>query len=606
MIFVILFLMSLLFFLKRSRSIGSSKPLQPLPPGPKPLPYIGSLIPMLRNKPTFRWIHGLMDQMNTKILCTRLGSVHVIAVSDPKVAREFLKNNDEIFSSRPNNVSSYLASNGYMTTILVPMGDHWKMMRKILATQILSVARHKWLQNKRDEEADNLIRYIYNRCHIDDAVMPRGVVNIRTVVQQYSSNILRKIIFGSRYFGKGNVDGGPGHEEIEHAESILTIVNYLFAFSVTDYFPWLRWITDFDGHERIIRNAIRTARKYQDRLVDERIQQWKDGVRTKEDDLLDVFIKLDNPRLTVDQIKAQILEIGIATIDNPSNGIEWAMAEMINQPRIFDRAIQELDLVVGKDKLVQESDIPKLNYIKACVREAFRLHPVAPFNPPHVATCDTSVAGYFIPKGSHVLLSRPGLGQNPEVWDDPLTFNPDRHLKDSLRQPNHQVGFAKSQFRVLWVIFSSQCDKSPLLQPPPLAATALTPPSPPSRQEGDHGCFGTSNFTNSITTGTNHHIQVLNPTRPKLRFFPNQPRVHHKPIPLNLPEQHNRQQNHSPAFIMLHDTLTVDTLVEEERVPERHRRYEIGTTQNDTKSIIHNVQQQIIYSDMRHVRSAIF
>ena len=132
-------------------------------------------------------------------------------------------------------------------------------------------------------------------------------MNIRTVVQQYSSNILRKIIFGSRYFGKGNVDGGPGHEEIEHAESILTILNHLFAFSVTDYFPWLRWITDFDGHERIIRNAIHTARKYQDRLVDERIQQWKDGVRTKEDDLLDVFIKLENPRLTVDQIKAQIL-----------------------------------------------------------------------------------------------------------------------------------------------------------------------------------------------------------------------------------------------------------------------------------------------------------
>lgn len=102
-----------------------------------------------------------MDQMNTKILCTRLGSVHVIAVSDPKVAREFLKNNDEIFSSRPNFVSSYLVSNGYITTILVPMGDHWKMMRKLLATQILSVARHKWLQNKRDEEADNLIRFVF-------------------------------------------------------------------------------------------------------------------------------------------------------------------------------------------------------------------------------------------------------------------------------------------------------------------------------------------------------------------------------------------------------------------------------------------------------------
>ena len=105
------------------------------------------------------------------------------------------------------------------------------------------------------------------------------------------------------------------------------------------------------------------------------------------------------------------------------------MAEMINQPRIIEKAIQELDSVVGKDRLVQEYDLPNLNYIKACVREAFRLHPVAPFNLPHVSSVDTTVAGYFIPKGSHVLLSRPGLGRNPEFWDDPLTYNPDRHMK---------------------------------------------------------------------------------------------------------------------------------------------------------------------------------
>lgn len=132
----------------------------PLPPGPKPLPYIGSLIPMLRNKPTFRWIHRMMDEMNTKILCIRLGNVHVIAVSDPKIAREFLKDKDGIFSSRPDCMSGYLTSGGYLTTVLVPLSDYWKKMRKALAIQILSMARHKWLQNKRDEEADNLLRYV--------------------------------------------------------------------------------------------------------------------------------------------------------------------------------------------------------------------------------------------------------------------------------------------------------------------------------------------------------------------------------------------------------------------------------------------------------------
>ncbi|KAK4434007.1 Phenylalanine N-monooxygenase CYP79D16 [Sesamum alatum] len=123
----------------------------------------------------------------------------------------------------------------------------------------------------------------------------------------------------------------------------------------------------------------------------------------------------------------------LATIDNPSNAVEWAIAEMINQPDILNRACEELDQIVGKDRLVDESDLPMLNYIKACAKEAYRLHPIAPFNVPHVSIKDTTVGGYFIPKGSHVLLSRPGLGRNPRVWEDPLIYKPERHIvnKDS-------------------------------------------------------------------------------------------------------------------------------------------------------------------------------
>ncbi|GJY03956.1 valine N-monooxygenase 1-like protein [Tanacetum coccineum] len=104
------------------------------------------------------------------------------------------------------------------------------------------------------------------------------------------------------------------------------------------------------------------------------------------------------------------------------------MAEMINKPMIFDKAVHELDSMVGKDRFVQESDLVHLNYIKACVREAFRLHPVAPFNP---HTCHSGHNCRDIhTKGSHVLLSRTGLGCNTEFWDDPLSYNPDRHMKD--------------------------------------------------------------------------------------------------------------------------------------------------------------------------------
>ncbi|XP_057444710.1 phenylalanine N-monooxygenase CYP79D16-like [Lotus japonicus] len=119
----------------------------------------------------------------------------------------------------------------------------------------------------------------------------------------------------------------------------------------------------------------------------------------------------------------------MATVDNPPNALEWGLAELINQPELLRKATEELDNVVGRGRLVQESDFPKLNYVKACAREAFRLHPITDFIIPHVSMADTVVANYFIPKGSHVLLRRQGIGHNPRVWEEPLKFKPERHLK---------------------------------------------------------------------------------------------------------------------------------------------------------------------------------
>uniref|UniRef100_A0ACD5YVY2 Uncharacterized protein n=1 Tax=Avena sativa TaxID=4498 RepID=A0ACD5YVY2_AVESA len=105
---------------------------------------------------------------------------------------------------------------------------------------------------------------------------------------------------------------------------------------------------------------------------------------------------------------------------------------MMNRPDVMQKALNELDTVVGKDRLVQESDIPKLNYLKSCIREAFRIHPYHPLHQPRVAMADTTIAGYVIPKGSHVILSRTGLGRNPEIWTEPLEFRPERHLNNGL------------------------------------------------------------------------------------------------------------------------------------------------------------------------------
>ncbi|KAI9118215.1 hypothetical protein K1719_010547 [Acacia pycnantha] len=400
-----------------------------LPPCPKPWPIIGNLPEMLSSKSAPKWIHQLMKNMNTEIACIKLGNVHVVPVSNPTIACEFLKKQDDIFASRPISMASRLLSGKYSTTALVPYGEQWKKMKKIVVKELLSPAKHRWLHGKRMEEADNLVRYVYMSQNNNEG----GLVNVRIATQHYCGNVLRKIIFGKRYFGEGREDGEPGFEEIEHVDAIFIMLKHLYAFSVSDYVPFLRAL-DVDGHKKMLKNAMRTVNKYHDPIIEQRIQQWKEGTKTKTEDLLDVMISLkdahNNPLLTMQEIKAQITELMNATVDNPSNAVEWALAEMMKQPEIFEKATEELDKVIGKERLVEESDIPKLNYIKACLRESFRLHPIGPFNMPHVAMRDTVVSNYFIPKGSHVLLSRVELGRNPKVWEEPLKFKPERHLRD--------------------------------------------------------------------------------------------------------------------------------------------------------------------------------
>nr|GMD84200.1 isoleucine N-monooxygenase 1-like [Ipomoea batatas] len=295
-----------------------------------------------------------MDEMKTEIACIRLGGTYVIPVTSPELAREFLKKQGTVFSSRPVCMSADLISNGYQSSIFLPPGDKWTKMRKILQSHVLSPATLHWLHDKRAEEADYLVKYIYTRCCM------RGV-NVRIVSRQYCGNVISKM-------------------------AMFALLQTLYGLGVSDHIPWMS-VFDIDGYKSVIKKGMSVMRKHLDTQVDTRVQMWKDGIKTVEEDILDVLVMLkDNagkPLLSDREIKTQVLEMMLATTDNPSNAVEWALAEMISQPKLLEKAVKEIDSVVGKERLVEESDLPNLNYVKACIKEAFRLHPVAPFNIPH-------------------------------------------------------------------------------------------------------------------------------------------------------------------------------------------------------------------------------
>ena len=149
----------------------------------------------------------------------------------------------------------------------------WKKMRSILTSEVHKQERHMWLLQKRTEEADNLVRFIYNQCKSStstDNFMDSSVVNVRNAVRQYTGNIVRKTMFSRRYFGEGRLGGGPGLEEEEHVNSLFTSLAYLHAFSPSDYLSCLR-VFDLDGHQKMVKEALSIINKHHDPIVDERI-----------------------------------------------------------------------------------------------------------------------------------------------------------------------------------------------------------------------------------------------------------------------------------------------------------------------------------------------
>uniref|UniRef100_A0A0D9VVU4 Tyrosine N-monooxygenase n=1 Tax=Leersia perrieri TaxID=77586 RepID=A0A0D9VVU4_9ORYZ len=407
-----------------------------LPPGPAGLPVIGNMHQMLLNKPVFRWMHRLLAEHGGgegEIVCVRLGPVHVIAVSSPEMAREVLRKNDAVFADRPRTFAAEAFSVGYRSASISPYGDQWRKMRRVLTAEILSPFTEHRLRAARDDEADHLLRHVY-------LLATAPVVDVRHVARHFCGNVIRRLTFGRRHFRQpAPADGAPRREEAEHVDALFATLNYLDAFCVSDYFPALVGL-DLDGHEKVVRSIMATLTRLHDPIVEERVEEWrllrKAGETRDVADFLDVLASLDNdagqPLLTVEEIKAQTIDIMIATVDNPSNAVEWALAEMVKKPEVMRNAMDELDAVVGRDRLVQERDVRGLHYLKACLREAFRLHPYHPFNPPRVAMADATIAGYSVPQGSQVVLSRVGLGRNPRVWGhDSLVFRPERHVDDA-------------------------------------------------------------------------------------------------------------------------------------------------------------------------------
>ena len=127
----------------------------------------------------------------------------------------------------------------------------------------------------------------------------------------------------------------------------------------------------------------------------------------------------------------------IAGMDTSTISVEWAMTELIKNPRVQQKVQAELDHVIGSNRVMTESDFPNLPYLQCVAKKALRLHPPTPLMLPHRANTNVKISGYDIPKGSTVHVNVWALGRDPMVWKDPEEFRPQRFMEEDVDMKGH-------------------------------------------------------------------------------------------------------------------------------------------------------------------------
>ncbi|MBA0815350.1 hypothetical protein Gohar_000130 [Gossypium harknessii] len=126
-----------------------------------------------------------------------------------------------------------------------------------------------------------------------------------------------------------------------------------------------------------------------------------------------------------------------AGMDTTAISVEWAMAELIRNPRVQKKAQEELDRVIGFERVMSETDFSNLPYLQSVAKEALRLHPPTPLMLPHRANANVKIGGYDIPKGSNVHVNVWAVARDPVVWKDPEEFRPERFLEEDVDMKGH-------------------------------------------------------------------------------------------------------------------------------------------------------------------------
>ncbi|XP_065859477.1 cytochrome P450 76T24-like [Euphorbia lathyris] len=216
---------------------------------------------------------------------------------------------------------------------------------------------------------------------------------------------------------------------LQFYDVIVGTMEQLGKPNLADYFPLFK-IMGPQGIRRRTNLCYDRLFEIFDGIITKRLQLKSSSTAIKDkQDLLDSLLNIsqeeNNSKLSLVEIKHLLFDLFVAGTDTTAKTLEWGMAELLRNPEKLSELKKELKEVEGQ---IQESDIHRLPYLQATVKEIFRLHPAGPFLVPHKAESEVEIGGFKIPKYAQILVNVWAMGRDGSIWENPDRFEPERFL----------------------------------------------------------------------------------------------------------------------------------------------------------------------------------